>query len=238
MEDNFDDLSFLFNEPDHNTVALSTGDIVSLQDDRQYHLYKLLSIDQRYGTYHMLSYTPSDHLPGVEAVVQLPVLVYHVPLSKQAFAGAVLLGNTPVKADELIGYHEYLRQTQEPELYIPLANQYYKDAYQLTNEQKFQEAIDEYSKAIDLFPLFYEAIDNRAFCKMDLGWWEEAIEDFQLSLNQNPDSFLAIFSIGECYLRAGELHNAREYFETARQIDPNHPALQKFLGEIEERLNR
>jgi len=106
----------------------------------------------------------------------------------------------------------------------------------LTDEKKNLEAIDSYSKAIDLLPIFYETIDNRAFCKMDIGLWADAIEDFQESLEVNPGSLLAEFSIGECYLKLGNYQKAKEQFEKAIVIDPTHPAPKDFLKKINELL--
>ena len=102
----------------------------------------------------------------------------------------------------------------------------------MTEEKKHYEAIDAYTKAIDLFPQFFEAIDNRAFCKMDIGLWSDAIEDFKFSLQQNPNSLLAEFSIGECYFKMGDYLNAKQQFEKAHSIDPNHQAPKQFLDKI------
>lgn len=82
-------------------------------------------------------------------------------------------------ANDLVGYHEYLRQTQLPEQYASVANAYYLAGLRLTDEKKYEEAMDSYSKAISLLPTFFEAIDNRAFCHMDLGQWQQAIPGFE-----------------------------------------------------------
>lgn len=56
---------------------------------------------------------------------------------------------------------------------------YYRKAYELTNQGNHHEAINKYFLTINLLPNFFEAIDNRAFCKMDLGLLPKAIEDFK-----------------------------------------------------------
>lgn len=141
-------------------------------------------------------------------------------------------------SENLIRYHKYLRLTQKPNYYISIANNYYQSGFKLTDEKKQYEAIDAYSKAIDLFPKFFETIDNRAFCKMDLGLWSDAIEDFKLSVSQNPNDLLAEFSIGECYFKLGELQNAKQQFEIANKIDPNHQASRQFLNKLNDVLNK
>lgn len=232
----------LFSDTDspieNKSADFLVGDIFYTQTDDQFNLYKLLAIDTDPTCYHVLSYRPTKSLPAVTEIEKLPVFVYHSPFDKSAFAKATLLINKNVNAADLIGYHEYLRQTQTPNYYISIANNYYKAGFQLTTEKKLHEAIDAYSKAIDLFPQFFEAIDNRAFCKMDLGLFQDAIEDFKLSLQQNPNSLLAEFSLGECYFKLGDFENAKPKFEKAHNIDPNHPAPKQYLEKVNAVLNK
>lgn len=216
----------------------SIGDIFYTKSEEKFKLYKLLVVDNEYECYHILTYSPLDSLPSISDIDNLSVFVYHSPFDKKAFANPLLLTNKPIKAKDLIGYHEYLRQTQEPNYYVSIATSYYKSALGLTDEMKHNEAIDEYSKAIDLFPQFFEAIDNRAFCKMDLGLWSDAIEDFKLSLQQNPNSLLSEFSIGECYFKMDDFQNAKRQFEIAHNIDPIHQAPKQFLDKVNDILNK
>jgi tetratricopeptide (TPR) repeat protein len=188
----------------NKTTDFSEGDIFYTQSGTSYNIYKLLVIDTEFECYHILVFSPLNSLPTIASIDNLPISVYHSPFDKKAFAGATLLTNKTVTSADLVGYHEYLRQTQDANFYVPIANNYYKSGLRLTDEKKHFEAIDAYSKAIDLFPQFFEAIDNRAFCKMDVGLWIDAIEDFKLSLEQNPNSLLAEFSIGECYFKMGD----------------------------------
>lgn len=224
------------NEQFDKQINFSVGDTFYTRFDNQYHIYKLLVFDKEFDCYHVLSYEPVEALPSPENINDLEVAVYHSPIDKNGLKDAKLLKTDKILSDDLIGYHEYLRQTQEPNYYIPIANEYYQAGLRLTDEKKHYDAIDSYSKAIDLFPNFFEAIDNRAFCKMDLGQWAEAIEDFQESLEVNPNSLLAEFSIGECYLKMGKYQKAKEQFEKAISIDPTHQAPKDFLKKINELL--
>ncbi len=216
----------------------SVGDIFYTKTDENYNLYKLLVDDKEFDCYHVLTYSPLDRLPTISNLDNLQVFVYHAPFDKKAFEGATLLANKQIVSEDLVGYHEYLRQTQEPNYYISIAKGYYKEGLKLTDEKKHYEAIDSYSKAADLFPQFFEAIDNRAFCKMDLALWTDAIEDFKLSLLQNPNSLLAEFSIGECYFKIGDFQNAKRQFEIAHKIDPNHKAPRQYLDKVNTILNK
>lgn len=232
----------LFSGKDDNlnnkTPNFSEGDIFYTQSGTGYNVYKLLVNDTDFECYHILTFLTLDSLPTISSIDNLPISVYHSPFDKKAFAGATLLTNKTVTSADLVGYHEYLRQTQDATFYVPIANTYYKSGLRLTDEKKHFEAIDAYSKAIDLFPQFFEAIDNRAFCKMDVGLWIDAIEDFKLSLEQNPNSLLAEFSIGECYFKMGDFKNAKRHFEIAHNIDPNHKAPRQFLDKVNDMLNK
>ena len=214
----------------------SEGDLFYTLFDNQYHIYKLLVFDRGFECYHVLTYEPVQKLPDIQDIPSLKVAVYHSPIEKNGFADAKFLTKTKVTSDDLTGYHEYLRQTQEPDYYIPIVNEYYQAGLRLTDEEKHTEAIDSYSKAVDLVPNFFEAIDNRAFCKMDLGLWTEAIQDFQGSLEVNPKSLLAEFSIGECYLKLGNFQKAKEQFEKAIAIDPTDQAPKEFLKKVNDLL--
>ncbi|HRE58343.1 MAG TPA: hypothetical protein PLW09_11030 [Candidatus Kapabacteria bacterium] len=238
----FDFLKNKVTQPDYSKTEkvtdFSVGDIFYIKTDNKFNLYKLLMIDTEFECYHILTYSPVDNVPALTDIDKLSVFVYHSPFDKKAFANAKLLTNQSLTANDLVGYHEYLRQTQAPNFYVPIANSYYKAGLTLTDQNKHYEAIDSYSKAIDLFPQFFEAIDNRAFCKMDLGLWADAIEDFKLSLQRNPNSLLAEFSIGECYFKMSDYENAKRQFEIAHSIDPNHQAPKQFLDKINVILNK
>jgi len=213
-------------------LTLVGGDIFYIYTDREYLVYKLLFDDFTNDCYHVLSYHPLRHIPTVADINALKVSIYHAPFNNGAFKNAAILAHAPVLAQDLIGYHEYLRQTQTPEQYFPIAQEYYLSALKLTDDHKFHEAIDVYSKAIDLIPQFFEAIDNRAFCKMDMALWQDAIDDFRLSLQVNPDTMLAEFSIGECYFQMKDYPNARHHFQTAHNIAPEDPTPILFLKKV------
>ena len=215
----------------------SEGDIFYTFYDNQYHLCKLLKADITFETYHVLSYKPLDELPGKNKLSELDIYIYHSPIAISGFEKPKLFSKTSLTEDDLIGYYEYLKQTQNINELVSIAQKYYSDAYQLTDLKQHEAAIKHYLKAIELIPDFYEAIDNRVFCKMDLGKWNEAIEDFKLSLAVNPKSILAEFSIGECFLKLGDYKNAIKQFEKAIEIDPNDQLSKEFLKKAMD-LNR
>jgi len=207
----------------------SDGDIIYIYYEEEFYLYKILKVDEAASIFHVLAYEVQDYLPYGEEITDMAVKVFHAPVDIKAFDNAEILTKSKVTEYELQGYYEYVKQTQNPEVIADMVNQLYMDAYSLAKDGDFGDAIEKYTSAITLFPGFFQAIDNRAFCKMDLGLWNEAIEDFEMSLAVKPGTFLAEFSIGECYLNAGDYKKAKEQFEKALVIEPSSEIAMEFL---------
>lgn len=206
------------------------GDVIYTYEDGKYRLYKILKIDKESETLHAKGYKELAQLPAEHEINSLQVQIYHFPIALNGFSNARLLLKTQVGEEDLLGYFEYIKQTRNTAELAKYAKKYYQEAYALSDAQQHEAAIRKYSRAIDLIPTFIEAIDNRAFCKMDTGKWSEAIEDFKQSLAVNPGSLLATFSIGECYLRLNDYSNAKTYFEKAIAIAPEHEKPREFLN--------
>ncbi|MCL4691169.1 MAG: tetratricopeptide repeat protein [Candidatus Hydrogenedentes bacterium] len=103
-----------------------------------------------------------------------------------------------------------------------MANQYYQEAIVCGDAGELDDAIEGYTKAIEEFPLFYEAIDNRAFCYMEKGDYESALLGFEESLAINPDGIHAYFSRGECLLKLRRYDEAEEVFVSGKGKFPEH----------------
>jgi tetratricopeptide (TPR) repeat protein len=220
----------LFSKTPPPPPIFQEGDVFYVQLEGKCHILKLLRHDAALETYHVLSYEPVAQLPRASELEQLSIMAYHSPIAQGGFTNPKLLAKSKVTDDDLLGYREYIRQTDNVDEIVRLANKYYKEAYALTTIKQHAEAIAKYTLAIELMPTFFEAIDNRAFCKMDLARWRDAIADFELSLTVEPGSVLAEFSIGECYLKMKDANRAAQQFEKALAIDPNHKLSQDFLA--------
>lgn len=221
--------------PEHKNFI--EGDVFYTERNDKYHIYKLLKIDAESNTFHVKTFTETSAIPKPNDLKNLNVKIHHSPINVNGFANPKLIQNQPILENDLAGYFVYIKSTQNVKEIVKYAKEYYQQAHEYTNQNKHLDAIKKYTKAIDLMPNFYEAIDNRAFCYMDIGNWNEAIQGFHQSLQVNPNSLLAIFSIGECYFKLGQYSEAKPYFEKASQIDPTHPKPKEFLTEINKVLN-
>jgi tetratricopeptide (TPR) repeat protein len=149
-----------------------------------------------------------------------------------------VIGNLPVSAKELVGFHEYLKLTNftryvmetgfDLAVQLPLAQAQYDLGNHLSELKRYQEAVDAYSRALDIFPVFMEALDNRGLAKMDLGKFREAMEDFERSIAGHGPNQVPLCSLGECYLKLGEYDAAEKAFISCVAKWPEEPQFVKF----------
>lgn len=232
--------------PQTQGPVVRPGDLIIKKEGSDWKAIKILAVDpwpDGSAVAHCLSYEPMINKPTVASLKQAAVRVWHAPIDARSFSTWELVGNQAPSKDELSGFIEYLKLTDFPR-YISFtgqdfkeivrkANEHYKRAYELGDQGKRAEAISEYGKAIDLFPLFYEAIDNRAFTYMELGKNREALQDFEASLRVNPNGMAAFFSRGECLMKLGQLKAAEAVFQEGQTKFPEQRALfTKFLEQV------
>ncbi len=228
-------------------LIVKPGDLIVQRDKDGWVAIKILAIDpwpDGTSAAHCLTYKSVPSKPTPESLKRAEVRIWHAPIDAGSFKeGWELIGNQAPSKDELVGFLEYLKLTDFPRYVsftgqdsrdiVRKANEHYKRAYYLGDQGKRVEAIAEYSKAIDLFPLFYEAIDNRAFTYMELGKIREALSDFELSLRVNPNGMAAFFSRGECLMKLGDLAAAETIFLDGRSKFPEQRAMfEKFLNHV------
>ena len=172
---------------------------------------------------HCRTYMPVAQRPVAGGLDKLEVRVGHAPIAAASFSrGWKRIANLPVLAADLDGFLVYLKLTDFPrylqvsghdlDAIVREANEHYRRACALGDAGKRAEAIAEYDAAIELFPMFFEAIDNRAFTFMELGDYRTALAGFEDSLRTNPEGFAAFFSRGECLLRLKQFAQAEAVF--------------------------
>ncbi|GAB3254807.1 tetratricopeptide repeat protein [Chitinimonas naiadis] len=229
-------------------LPLKAGDLITQHSEEGWTTVKILAVDKLpdgSATAHCLTYTTTDEKPTPDALQQASVLLPHAPILASSFnEGWESIGSKTPTTDELVPLVEYFKHTDFPR-YVSLTGQSAKDIVHEANEHfrranklreedaKFKAAIVEYGKAIELFPLFYEAIDNRGLAQMQLGRYKEAIADFELSLKVNPHGMVAFLSKGECLMQLEQLAAAEAAFQEGLIHFPEERAtFTKFLERV------
>jgi len=212
-----------------NNMDLKIGDIFYIKTDDKYYVYKLLRQDADTGINHVLVYEPFESAPDQIDFQNLEVLTNHIPIDTPK--EYKVIGHSDVTEDELQGFYDFLKLTdfarylQETgvtiEEVINTANAYFQEADNAYKTENYTDAIENYTAAIETYPLFFEAIDRRAFTKMAMGEFLDAIKDFEFSLMVNPNSVIAEFAIGECYYKLGDYQAAVDQFEHTAKLFPD-----------------
>ena len=230
----------------------SIGDIITHEQGSKWHVVKLIEIDQWEDgsfVFHVLTYKAVNKKPTLQDVSKLEIISYHAPVDGGSYEGWLKISNSKPTKHEAIGYVEYLKQVdfqryaeytnQDIREIVSKANTLYKEANDKASAKNFKSAIELYSEAIDIFPLFFEAIDNRAFTYMDLGRYQQAYDDFTLSLSVNPNGKTAFFSRGECLLRLEKYEEAKAIFSDGIKRFPDDSELfRQFYSKAEQLSNR
>ncbi|MBN2151779.1 MAG: tetratricopeptide repeat protein [Candidatus Lokiarchaeota archaeon] len=220
------------------------GDLYYDLVDGKFYVYQILRIDSFANgeqIHHLKSYHPLDREPVEADIDGLEVFVWHSPFEPQLKSR--YLGHRDLVPEDLEGFHVYLKMTdfkryiketrQDVDAVIKRAKQHFNEGNRLAEAGEFEEAMGWYDKAIDEFPYFYEAIDNKAFTLMDLARWNEAISCFEDSLKVEPRNVAAVFSIGECLFKLGEFEGAAARFRAALEIEPGHALSSEWLAKAE-----
>lgn len=218
-------------------MDLKIGDLFYIKADGKYYVYKLLRIDSETGIHHVIVYQPFEYSPDEIDFKTLEVLTKHIPIDTPK--EYKIIGHSDVTEQELQGFYDYLKLTDFArfleetgstiEEVVNTANGYFMEADNAYKSEEFREAIQKYTQAIEVYPLFFEAIDRRAFTKMALGEFLDAIKDFEFSLMVNPDSVIAEFAIGECYFKLGDFEKAVEQFEHTARLYPDDDLTMEWL---------
>jgi tetratricopeptide (TPR) repeat protein len=112
---------------------------------------------------------------------------------------------------------------------VDLGNLYY-------DNNKFQQAIDYYGKALDIQPNDVSVRTDRGSCFWSLGQADPAIAEFQKSLQLNPTHPQTLYNLGIVYLHGkNDMAEARKAWEKLLATNPDYPQrarIQQMLGSM------
>lgn len=92
---------------------------------------------------------------------------------------------------------------------------YYNRGNALLMKRRSKEAIEDYTKAIELNPTNQGAYNNRGYVYYQDGRYVEAIRDFRKAIDINPRSRRPHFSLGMAYRASGQERLAEEHLRRA-----------------------
>ena len=99
----------------------------------------------------------------------------------------------------------------------------------------YDEAIDEYRKAVDLGRNFADLHTKLAIAYRERGEFERALEEFQEALEHNASYIAAYILLGVTYYMHGDMDRAVEVWEAALEADPEAKAVKVYLEFVKDR---
>ncbi|MEM0074688.1 MAG: AAA family ATPase [Candidatus Micrarchaeaceae archaeon] len=118
----------------------------------------------------------------------------------------------------------------------PQAKEAYTKAGQLFEENRFEEAIDLYSQAIKLDPVYSSAYFNRALSYALINRYDNARLDAEKVMELEPDSFDAPYVLGLVNEYEGNFEDAKSWYEKALKINPDYQPAKTRLEQLAGRL--
>lgn len=105
---------------------------------------------------------------------------------------------------------------------IPVLSEVYKNRGTAKDKLgQYKEAIDDYTKAIELMPQDATAFNNRGLSKNKLAWFEEAVLDFNKAIDINPNEAYFYNNRGLSSFALGHIDEAFADFSKAINVNPN-----------------
>ncbi len=101
---------------------------------------------------------------------------------------------------------------------------------------KYDLALENYTKAVELDPFYDFALGNRALTKSDLGEWDAAIIDYNEAIRLMPYFADYYNNRGYTYRKMGRYRKAIQDFEKVLELDPEHDRVVGNLALIYEEL--
>jgi tetratricopeptide (TPR) repeat protein len=98
--------------------------------------------------------------------------------------------------------------------------------------RRYDESIEEYSKAALLNPLHFETRIRRAKAYARKGFVSRALQDLQALKHEHPDFVPARIHLGLLHYSQGNLIDAEIEWEDALRIQPGQPEAEAYLGMV------
>ena len=107
----------------------------------------------------------------------------------------------------------------------------------LVKEKKYQEALDCYSKSIEIDPSDPILYSNRSAMYNNLGKYDEAIKDADKAIELNPAYGKAYIRKGSALYSQNKIDEALQVYKLGLEKDPNNEQIKNAINEIEQNNN-
>jgi tetratricopeptide (TPR) repeat protein len=104
----------------------------------------------------------------------------------------------------------------------PSSRAYSARATLLRKDKKYAEAINYYTKAIQLNAIDHESYNNRANIYMDMNKFDSALPDYRHALAIKPNYYVAFDNLGALYARKNMFDSALYYFSRVLEQKPDY----------------
>ena len=113
-----------------------------------------------------------------------------------------------------------------------LAPIYYNRGWAQDELGNYDQAIEDYGRALHIRPDYAEAYVARGYSYGRIGERERAIEDYGRALEADPDNFEASFNRGLAYEAKGDLERAVADYDRAFALNPENPRLRAIMKRL------
>jgi tetratricopeptide (TPR) repeat protein len=117
-----------------------------------------------------------------------------------------------------------------------VVNSYMAKGIEEMSQRNFENAIDSFSKVVEVDPNFAEGWNKRATVYYLMGEFEASIRDVDQTLALEPRHFGALSGLGQIYLALGEGWEALKAFEGAIRVNPHLVGPQAHVKELRQYL--
>lgn len=118
------------------------------------------------------------------------------------------------------------------------ARKAYEQGMKFQKENRPQEALAQFNKAVELFPAYFQALTERGNLLMQHNKLAEAETDFEQALQLHAKYAPALRGIGYCQIQQKKFPEALGNLEKAYVLEPNVPMTLLLLGYANLSLNR
>jgi len=150
-----------------------------------------------------------------------------------------LLNSKEIRKNYKIGKNENMAkdENEEQKTEEESAKQHWRNGNALFQEGKFDEAREEYTKAIEIKADYADAYFNRALTERVQNDFIDARRDLERVMELQPSSHDAPFIMGDIAESRDDIIGARYWYEKSLSNNPNFEEAKKKLEEIDARMH-